>query len=56
MVKEPENPFSELFASAVQMYEMYQSYVEAGFSEEQAFRLVEVLLQEAMRSGKGDGQ
>lgn len=37
-------PISELAASAVQLHELHTVYVDAGFSEEQAFQIVLVLM------------
>jgi hypothetical protein len=41
----PDNPISALLSSAIQMHEMMQSYVEAGFSEAQAFALIQTIIQ-----------
>jgi hypothetical protein len=41
----PEDPFGPLQEGAVQLHELFRSYVDAGFSEEQAMRLVEVFQQ-----------
>lgn len=36
----PESPLTDLAAGAVQLHEMYHSYMEAGFPEGRAFELV----------------
>lgn len=36
----PENPFSQLAQAAMQMHELFTSYLQAGFSERQALYLV----------------
>jgi hypothetical protein len=41
---EPENPLSELMVGAAMMHELYRTYVEAGFTEQQALYLVGQLL------------
>ncbi len=44
----PNNPVSQLLASAIQMHELMMSYVEAGFSPEQAFVLVQTIVQSSV--------
>lgn len=41
---EPTDPITQLAAAAVQLHELYVSYIEAGFTEAQAFDLVKALL------------
>lgn len=41
---EPEDPITQLAAAAVQLHELYNSYVAAGFTEAQAFDLVKAIL------------
>jgi hypothetical protein len=36
----PESPITELAAGAAQVHELYTAYVDAGFTESQALRLV----------------
>ncbi|MHC3450747.1 hypothetical protein [Streptomyces prasinus] len=41
---EPEDPITQLAAAAVQLHELYDSYIEAGFTEAQAFELTKATL------------
>lgn len=41
--------FSEARKHATQMREFYDAYVSAGFTEEQAFRLTEIMMMGASR-------
>lgn len=41
----PVDPVTALAAAATQLHELYESYVAAGFTEEQALRLVVAALQ-----------
>lgn len=41
---EPEDPITQLAAAAVQLHELYNSYVAAGFTEDQAFDLAKAFL------------
>lgn len=36
----PESPLTELAAAAAQLHELFVSYVNAGFTENQALRIV----------------
>jgi hypothetical protein len=47
-VPDPEDPITQLAAAAVQLHELYSSYIEAGFSEPQAFDLVKTILAASM--------
>jgi hypothetical protein len=40
----PTDPFTELAASAVQLHELYLSWVDAGFTEAQAMELTNTTL------------
>jgi hypothetical protein len=37
---EPQDPLTDLAAAAAQLHELFVSYVEAGFTEDQALRLI----------------
>lgn len=41
---EPEDPITQLAAAAAQVHELYVSYIQAGFSEGQAFELIKAIL------------
>ncbi|MGQ4733313.1 hypothetical protein ACUN3E_37360 [Streptomyces sp. Ju416(a)] len=41
---EPTDPMTELAAAAVQLHEMHQAYVEAGFTEQQALDLTKAVI------------
>ncbi|MFE7485447.1 hypothetical protein [Streptomyces sp. NPDC057552] len=41
---EPTDPMTELAAAAVQLHEMYQAYVGAGFTEQQALELTKAVI------------
>jgi hypothetical protein len=43
-VSDPEDPITQLAAAAAQVHELYLSYIEAGFTEAQAFDLVKTIL------------
>ncbi len=43
-MSEPEDPITQLAAAAAQLHELYESYVTAGFTEDQAFDLAKVVL------------
>jgi hypothetical protein len=36
----PPDPLTELAKAAAQLHELFRAYVEAGFTEEQALRIV----------------
>jgi len=40
MTDKPEDPFTSTAAGAIGMHELYRAFVEAGFSEEQAFIMI----------------
>lgn len=40
----PSDPITQMAAGAVSTHEMFTSYVEAGFTEEQALALVQSIL------------
>lgn len=48
---DPADPITELAAAAVQLHEAYSAYVEAGFTEAQAFDLIKVLITAGMDNG-----
>lgn len=41
---DPEDPLTELAAGAAQVHEMYLAYIQAGFTEQQAFELTKSIL------------
>ncbi|MCX5144632.1 hypothetical protein [Streptomyces sp. NBC_00338] len=41
---EPSDPMTVLAAAAAQVHELYQSYVDAGFTEQQALELTKAVL------------
>ncbi|MFG3136139.1 hypothetical protein ACGFZA_07935 [Streptomyces sp. NPDC048211] len=41
---EPSDPMTVLAAAAAQVHELYQSYVDAGFTEQQALELTKTVL------------
>ncbi|MYX14373.1 hypothetical protein GTY67_13300 [Streptomyces sp. SID8374] len=41
---EPTDPMTELAAAAAQLHELYATYVQAGFTEPQAFELTKAVL------------
>lgn len=48
-----ETPEQTMLYAAHGLHELYDSYLRAGFSEEQAFELVKVALAVALQGGKG---
>ena len=40
----PESPFSALVASSMEMHELMSSFAQAGFTEEQAFALLQNII------------
>jgi len=44
MGNDPTDPITELAAAAAQLHELYASYVEAGFTEHQAFELIKTII------------
>lgn len=40
----PEDPITQLAAAAAQLHELYTAYLEAGFTEAQAFELTKAIL------------
>jgi hypothetical protein len=50
-VPEPEDPITQLAAAAAQLHELYASYIEAGFTEPQAFDLVKTILAASLHNG-----
>lgn len=49
-----EEPFSQMEENAVSLHAVYESYVNAGFSEAQAFGLVQTWLVHALDSQSDD--
>lgn len=48
----PEPPITKLAAGAAQLHELYTAYVDAGFTEQQALRIIISIL----TAGTGGGQ
>lgn len=47
----PQDPMTELAASAHQLHELFVAYVNSGFTEQQAMRLVCAILQGGIAGG-----
>jgi len=41
---DPEDPITELAAAAAQLHELYTAYIDAGFTEPQAFDLIKTVM------------
>lgn len=56
MSDEQSNPFpvTDLAASAIQIHELYTEFVNAGFTELQAFALVQTYIAAAFRAQGGE--
>lgn len=54
--KMPDSPISELLGSAIQMHELMTSFVSAGFSVEQAFQLLQTIVQSQIMAGALGGE
>ena len=54
MTDMPSDPITPLKDAAIQLHEMYRTYIEAGFSKRQAFDLAKSFLLESVRQGKAD--
>jgi hypothetical protein len=52
---EPENPLSEQTAGAIYLHELYRSYIQVGFTNEQAFALVTTTLTTMLQLGIARG-
>lgn len=55
----PDDPIGEILGSAIALHQTMMTWVEAGFSPEQAFGLLQTVVQaqimaDAMRGGIGD--
>lgn len=48
----PDEPISTLLQGAIAMHELYQSYVDAGFTRTEALQLVMTLIQTGAQRGK----
>jgi hypothetical protein len=55
VANEPRDPFTELMSAAVSMHEMYVTWVTAGFTEEQAFKLTQTALAAAISKQEQEG-
>lgn len=47
----PQPPLTELAAAAVQQHELYRSWVDAGFTEEQALQLLAGIIMVSIGGG-----
>lgn len=47
-------PISELQADAISLHELYITYVRAGFSKKQAFKLIFAVFQQSLYSNGDD--
>lgn len=47
----PADPVTELMEMAASMHELFQSWVAAGFTDEQAMRLLGSMIDASMRNG-----
>lgn len=47
----PADPVTELMEMAAAMHELYRSWVDAGFTDEQAMRLLGSMIDASMRNG-----
>ena len=52
----PEEPLTPLAEGASQMHELYEAYVDAGFSQEQAFALILAVVQISLGNALGEGR
>lgn len=48
----PQDPMTELAAAASQLHELYQAYLDAGFTDGQAMRLVCEILRSSAQQGQ----
>lgn len=51
MPDSPQDPITDLAAGAAQLHELYVSYLNAGFTEHQALRLIIGILTAGMTGG-----
>lgn len=51
----PPDPITAMGEGAAAAHEMYLSYMTAGFTEDQAFALTKIVVQEAIRGLTGRG-
>lgn len=49
-MSQPEDPMTELQAGAVNQHEMYLSWIEAGFTEDQAMDLLKAVIVSLIRA------
>lgn len=59
MTNGPQDPFGggqmgDITAMAIGMHELYKSFVEAGFTDNQATQMIQAVLVEMFRMAKGD--
>lgn len=52
MPETPESPLTELAAAAAQLHELYAAYVDAGFTEEYALRIIDMITADATGGGQ----
>lgn len=51
MPDNPQPPLTELAAAAVQQHELYRSWVDAGFTEDQALDLLKTIIAAGIGGG-----
>lgn len=49
-MSEPNDPVTVLAAMAAELHELYSAYVEAGFTEWQAFELIKITVAQSWSS------
>ena len=52
MADGPHDPFSKLTAAAAELHEIFKAYTEAGFTPEQALRIVIAIVTAKIRPGQ----
>lgn len=52
----PDDPISTAVAGAIQLHELFRSYVDAGFNEAQALYIVGIILRENLRKTPGTSE
>lgn len=50
----PESPMTDLAQGAAQLHEMYSAYLDAGFTEQRAFDLIQLVLDRILESAGDD--
>lgn len=52
-MNDPEDPLTSLMEATVSQHELYQAWVDAGFTETQAFELLKIAVTEVFRGAVG---